>query len=90
MGKMRFTVLCFILSLLVLSGCSVSKEELETQTRVVSSDSRGFGVCGLLVNEGGLKEIGVTFEDGPVTFEDSVIEEMLRNMLGGPGPCLAV
>lgn len=81
---MRFTVLCFILSLLVLSGCSVSKEELETQTRVVSSDSRGFGVCGLLVNEGGLKEIGVTFEDGPVTFEDSVIEEMLRNMLGEP------
>ena len=29
-------------------------------------------------------ESGVVFEDGPVTFQDPVTEQMLRNMIGKP------
>ena len=83
----------FFMGILVflLSGCGktengeteVSMEGTDSN-RAVSFDTRIIWHSGLLIEEGDLKESGVVYEDAPITFQDEVAEEMLRNILGKP------
>lgn len=51
----------------------------------VSADTNlGFYTLGLRVSEGELKQSGAVFEDGVVEFQDPVIGQMLRTILGKP------
>lgn len=86
--RIRRTAIAFAV-LLLLSGCGKAvktgeqeKEQGKTKEpkRTVSAEFEGFGGTGLSKEQ--LKESGVVFEDGPVSFKDSVTEEMLRNILG--------
>lgn len=92
-------ILYLIFGSLLFSGCNKPEKEdasktedtseiqvvSEPQTRIVADKIPSERArAGLKVEEGELKESGVTFEDGPVVFEDPVIEEMLRNLLGNP------
>lgn len=74
-----------ILSVLLaafLAGCQTDYMETQKERRDVSSDFVGIGLKGLYVSKGEMKESNADFVDGPVEFKDSVIEEMLRTMLG--------
>ena len=86
--RIRRTAAAFAV-LLMLAGCGKAAEEqaqgtaqgqAKEQERTVSAEFEGFGASGLSAEQ--LKESGAVFEDGPVEFQDSVTEEMLRNMLG--------
>lgn len=74
--------LFFAIVVFFFIGCGEAASE--SSTREVSSEFRGFGEVGLLVEEGELKESNVVYEDAPVDFQDAVIEEMLRNMIQKP------
>ena len=71
--------LSLLMAVLLLAGCAPASE------RTVTSDTNmGYYTLGLRVENGDLKESGAVFEDGPVEFQDPVIEEMLRTILGKP------
>ena len=84
-------LLCTMAAIFFVTACggswngTVSEVKPEDITREVSSELRGMGQSGLLVEEGELKESGVIYEDAAITFQDEVIEEMLRNLIGKPG-----
>ncbi len=88
----RKWVLFIAVVVLLLSGCGETETKTENNGTMatesgneVSSEFRPFvGRSGLLVEEGELKESGVVYEDAPITFQDAVIEEMLRNLIGKP------
>ena len=66
---------------LSLSGCGTVEED----TSDVSAEKRLLGRGpGLNIERGDLKESGVVFEDGSMEFQDPVVEEMLRNIIGKP------
>ncbi len=66
---------------LLFSGCGGSEMTQEGQKREVSSQVQGLGLKYQL-EAIGLKESGVEYEDTVIEFQDSVMEEMLRNMIG--------
>lgn len=75
----------FFIGLMVslLSGCAVEDTVPENPGREVSDERRLFGMgTGILPEE--WKESGVVYEDAPIEFQDEVIEEMLRNIIGKP------
>lgn len=80
MKRVITVVLCLLLlSGTILCGCQ------ESESREVSSvTSGGYYTLGLRVNEGDLKESGVEFEDRVIEFQDPVMEEMLRTIIGKP------
>lgn len=85
----RKWILFMAVVVLFLSGCGTKIGENEAMSteneNEVSSEFRPFsGRSGLLVEEGELKESGVVYEDAVITFQDAVIEEMLRNLIGKP------
>lgn len=70
---------------LLFAGCgspadtgTAPEAQKAAEPREVSSVFRGFS------EDIEWTESGVIFEDGPVTFQDPVTEEMLRNMIGKP------
>lgn len=80
---MRIIMALLLITVLFVCGCGAPKEneealETETKQRSVSSEFQGVG------GDIEWKESGVVFEDGPVTFQDPVTEQMLRNMIGKP------
>lgn len=79
-------VTMLLLTLFLLSGCSATRESTDPKesVREVSPAFRGFGESGLLVNKGELKESRAEFPDTPAEFQDPVVEEMLRNLIGKP------
>lgn len=80
----RKNILFFGVLVLLCSGCSVAETKPENTIQEVSSEVRITRQSGLLVKEGELKESGVLYEDMPIEFQDEVVEEMLRNMIGKP------
>lgn len=70
----------------LLFGCGKVKEQsgVNDFNRNISYEVRYNGTVGLLVEEGELKESGVVYEDAPIDFQDEVVEEMLRNIIGKP------
>lgn len=76
------TVILSVLFAIFFSGCQTGSMENQGERRIVSSDFVGIGLEGLYVNKGELKESNANFIDEPVEFQDPVIEEMLRTMLG--------
>lgn len=80
---MRIIMPLLLIMALFVCGCGAPKgneEALETETKQRSVSSEFQGVGGDIE----WKESGVVFEDGPVTFQDPVTEQMLRNMIGKP------
>ncbi len=65
---------------LLLSGCGNTQDSSESTHREVSSEFRGFYMSYLF--EMKERESGMIYEDKPVVFQDEIMEEMLRNMLG--------
>uniref|UniRef100_UPI004055B6AB hypothetical protein n=1 Tax=Agathobacter sp. TaxID=2021311 RepID=UPI004055B6AB len=84
MFRVKKCVLFIAAAALLFTGCAAAEMKQEDTTREVSSKFRGMGQSGLLVEEGELKESGVIYEDAAITFQDEVIEEMLRNIIGKP------
>ena len=85
MFRLKKCVLFMITTALLFSGCAAGTEtKPEDTVREVSPEFRGFGQSGLLVEEGELKESGVIYEDAAIIFQDKVIEEMIRNIIGKP------
>ena len=85
MSMKRIRRLSVLLVILLLSGCGLSDTPVPPGGGKVSSDTNlGYYALGLRVENGDLKESGAVFEDGPVAFQDPVIEEMLRTILGKP------
>ena len=83
MSMKRIRRLSVLLVILLLSGCGLSDTPVPPGGGKVSSDTNlGYYALGLRVENGDLKESGAVFEDGPVAFQDPVIEEMLRTILG--------
>ncbi|MBQ8040288.1 MAG: hypothetical protein IJ274_10540 [Lachnospiraceae bacterium] len=88
MRKKSYKMKWFLLGMavLLLSGCGeAGKQDVNNSSkREVSYEVRYSGRVGLLVEEGELKESSVVFEDAPIDFQDEVVEEMLRNLIGKP------
>lgn len=85
MSIKRIRGLSVLLVILLLTGCGLSDTPVPPGGGKVSSDTNlGYYTLGLRVENGDLKESGAVFEDGPVEFQDPVIEEMLRTILGKP------
>ena len=83
MSMKRIRRLSVLLVILLLTGCGLSDTPVPPSGEKVSSDTNlGYYALGLRVENGDLKESGAVFEDGPVAFQDPVIEEMLRTILG--------
>ncbi len=81
--KVQNGMLLFLIAALFVCGCGAPKgteEAMETEREQRSVSSKFQGVGGDIE----WKESGVVFEDGPVTFQDPVTEQMLRNMIGKP------
>lgn len=81
--NVRTLTALFVIAALFVCGCGAPKEteealETEREQRSVSFQFQGVG------EDIEWKESGVVFEDGPVTFQDPVTEQMLRNMIGKP------
>lgn len=75
-----------LLVMLLLFGCGKTEEQgaANDSNRTISYEVRYNGTVGLLVEEGELKESGVVYADAPIDFQDEVVEEMLRNIIGKP------
>lgn len=84
MLRLKKCVLFIVTTALLFAGCAATETKPESTAREVSAEFRGLGESGLLVEEGELKESGVIYEDAAITFQDEVIEEMLRNLIGKP------
>lgn len=85
MSVKRYRTLALLLVLLLLAGCGILDTQGQTDGSQVSSrPERNHYLTGLRVNYGELKESGAVFTDGAVEFQDPVIEEMLRTILGKP------
>lgn len=85
MSMKRIRRLSVLLVILLLTGCGLSDTPVPPGGGKVSSDTNlGYYALGLRVENGDLKESSAVFEDGPVEFQDPVIEEMLRTILGKP------
>lgn len=82
MFYLRKRLLFIVIAALLLSGCGMTENVQESGARKVSSERRAFGKTGLQEEE--WKESGVSYEDAPIEFQDEVIEEMLRNIIGKP------
>lgn len=74
-------VISSVLLATFFAGCQTDYMEPQGERREVSSDFVGIGLEGLYVNKGEMKESNADFVDGPVEFQDPVMEEMLRTML---------
>ena len=73
--------LLFVLCIFLWSACGSAENGLESTEREVSSQFKGLGLAYQL-EAIGLKESGVEYEDRVMEFQDSVMEEMMRNMIG--------
>lgn len=83
----KFLTQCVCVALIIsvmCMGCSLDHAASDVQSRSVSSEFRGFWKSGLEITNGDLKESGVKFEDSVIEFQDPVIEEMLRTIIGKP------
>ena len=81
MKAYRFSLMLFALAI-VLIFCIGCDSEIKENQREVSKTFVGFSKSGLEIANGDLKESGAVFEDTVVEFQDPVIEEMLRTILG--------
>ncbi len=77
---LKKSIIFFGIAALLFSGCGIEKNKPEDNIREVSSENRFMG-WGSSIE---VKESGVIYEDAIIEFQDSVIEEMLRNMIGKP------
>lgn len=77
---MKKYICLMLVIMLICSGCGKGAPS----GKKVPNEFRAFGECGLLVNEGELKNSNMVFQDEPIIFKDPVVEEMFRNMLGKP------
>lgn len=90
---MKKWVLCLGIVVFLFCGCGPmesgfkAEDILESETREVSSESRGLSRTYLGIGidvETDLKESRVVYEDAPMVFQDKAVEEMFRNMLEKP------
>ena len=85
MSIKRIRGLSVLLVILLLTGCGLSDTPVPPGSSQISTkpESNHY-MTGLRVNYGELKESGAVFTDEAVEFQDPVIEEMLRTILGKP------
>lgn len=68
---------------LLFIGCGIEENKQESDVRKISSEVRLMGRgMNLRTEEGDIKESGKVYEDAVIEFQDPVVEEMLRNMIG--------
>lgn len=84
MKHKSIATLCCLLILLLALLCAGCQSGQGSADSTLSSETPSMLPVGLNVANGDIKESGAIFEDGPVTFQDPVTEEMLRNLIGKP------
>lgn len=85
MSMKRIRRLSVLLVILLLTGCGLSDTPvLPGSSQISTKPEANHYMTGLRVDYGELKESGAVFTDGAVEFQDPIIEEMLRTILGKP------
>ena len=85
MSIKRIRRLSVLLVILLLTGCGLSDTPVPPgNSQISTKPEASHYMTGLRVNYGELKESGAVFTDEAVEFQDPVIEEMLRTILGKP------